>query len=233
MSRVAEFCLLVVAKAPVPGLAKTRLTPPATPQQAAAIAAASLVDTLTAVLRTPGAVPVVAMTGDLGLACDAARLRTMLSPVLVVEQRGDGFGDRLANAHADAATLCPGLPVLQIGMDTPQVTPALLADTAALLAERPTVLGPAEDGGWWALGLRDPLRARVLRDVPMSRDDTAALTLAALADGRGDTAIAPTLSDVDSMADALRVAALAPHGRFASAVAEVAGSLQPVAGVHR
>ena len=49
------------------------------------------------------------------------------------------------------------------------------------------MLGPAEDGGWWVLGLRDPLRARALRDVPMSRGDTAARTLAALARGAAPT----------------------------------------------
>jgi glycosyltransferase A (GT-A) superfamily protein (DUF2064 family) len=221
------FCLLVVAKAPVPGLAKTRLTPPATPRQAAAIAAASLVDTLTAVLGTPGAVPVVAMTGDLNLACDAADLRALLAPMRVVEQRGDDFGDRLANAHADAAALCPGLPVVQIGMDTPQVTPALLADTAALLADDDVVLGAAEDGGWWVLGLRDPLRADALRDVPMSRHDTATRTLAALGRDTNTATPAPTLSDVDDMADAVRVAAAVPSGRFAAAVHQVTRSFEP------
>jgi hypothetical protein len=217
------FCLLVVAKAPVPGLAKTRLTPPATPHQAATIAAASLVDTLDAVLHTPGAVPVVAMTGDLALACEAAGIRTLLADMRVIGQRGADFGDRLANAHADAAQACPGLPIVQIGMDTPQVTPELLAGTAALLDDGEVVLGPAEDGGWWALGLRDPLRAGALRDVPMSRDDTAERTLAAL---DGDARITTTLSDVDSMADALRVAEDIPHSRFAAAVAAVTRSLE-------
>ena len=62
------FVLLVVAKAPVPGLAKTRLCPPATPAQAAEIAAAALLDTLDAVYAVPGALPAVALTGDLGAA---------------------------------------------------------------------------------------------------------------------------------------------------------------------
>ena len=97
-----EFVLLVVAKAPVPGLAKTRLTPPATPHQAAEIAAAALLDSLDAVLATPGAVPVVAMTGDVAQAARTDELRARLDRVVVVEQRGARFADRLANAHADA-----------------------------------------------------------------------------------------------------------------------------------
>ncbi|MFI6026161.1 TIGR04282 family arsenosugar biosynthesis glycosyltransferase [Amycolatopsis magusensis] len=212
---MTAFALLVVAKAPVPGFAKTRLCPPATPEQAAAIAAASLLDTLDAVLATPGAVPVVAFTGALDQAANRTEITAALRHTTVFPQRGDGFGERLANAHADTAARCPGLPVLQIGMDTPQVTPDLLAATAARLDEREAVLGPADDGGWWALGLRDPLQAAVLVDVPMSRPDTGALTRKAL-DGL-TIGIASRLSDVDTMADAIAVVSRT-NGRFATAV---------------
>jgi glycosyltransferase A (GT-A) superfamily protein (DUF2064 family) len=216
---VKPFCLLVVAKAPVPGLAKTRLTPPATPDQAAAIASAALLDTLAAVRDTPGAVPVVAITGDLRRAYGASALRAALAPVIVLRQRGDDFADRLVNAHADAAARCPGLPIVQIGMDTPQVTPGLLAATAMALDEAEVVLGPAKDGGWWALGLRDPNRAAALREVPMSRGDTAARTLEALTRKGNSSKRAECLSDVDTMADALWVASGMSGSRFASAVA--------------
>jgi len=214
-----RFCLLVVAKAPVPGLAKTRLTPPATPVQAAGIAAASLLDTLAAVRDTPGALPVVAMTGDLNAACRADELRDVLASMTVIGQRGVDFADRLANAHADAARRRPGMPILQIGMDTPQVSPDLLHRTATQLTGAPVVLGPATDGGWWALGLRDPARASVLRWVPMSQSDTGARTLEALG---SDAVPAAVLSDVDTMADAVRVAGEIPDSRFAAAVASVA-----------
>ena len=66
-------------------------------------------------------------------------------------------------------------------MDTPQVTPELLgALRPARLTDADAVLGPAVDGGWWALGLRDRAHARVLASVPMSTPDTGRLTLAAL-----------------------------------------------------
>ncbi|MFD6066740.1 MULTISPECIES: TIGR04282 family arsenosugar biosynthesis glycosyltransferase [Amycolatopsis] len=211
------FCLLIVAKAPVPGFAKTRLCPPATPEQAAEIAAASLLDTLEAALMTPKARVVVAMTGELGEAVRGTEIASALRKTEVIPQRGEAFDTRLVNAHADAPR--PGESVLQIGMDTPQVTPALLADAA----DRPedSVLGLAEDGGWWALGLKDPLHAKVLAGVPMSRDDTGRQTLRALTDIGLRPGILPTLSDVDILPDAHRVAAAAPHGRFARAVAEV------------
>jgi rSAM/selenodomain-associated transferase 1 len=215
-----RFALLVVAKAPVPGFAKTRLCPPASPRQAAEIAAAALLDTLDAVTATPGAVPVVAMTGELAEAARSAELAGLLRPSTVLRQRGGDLAERLANAHADTAATLPGLPVLQIGMDTPQVTPDLLAAAATMLSEREAVLGPATDGGWWALGLRDPGAARLLAAVPMSQPHTGDRTLRALSEAGLRAATLPCLSDVDTMADAARVAGLA-GGRFAAAVSAV------------
>lgn len=216
----------MVAKAPVPGLAKTRLCPPASPTQAAEIAAAALLDTLTAVLDTPAAVPVVALTGDLDRACRASEIRRVLASTQVIQQRGGPFGDRLANAHADAAALYPGLPVLQIGMDTPQVTPELLARTGRR-TRSDAVLGPATDGGWWALGLRDPRWAHALRQVPMSQSDTATCTRIALAGLGIETETGAVLSDVDTMDDAVRVSEVVPESRFARAVAALGAGLTP------
>ncbi|MEU4246954.1 DUF2064 domain-containing protein [Amycolatopsis sp. NPDC026612] len=218
------FILLVVAKAPVPGLAKTRLCPPATPAEAAEIAAAALLDTLDAVCAVPGAEPVVAMTGDLGAAARPVEISMALRHVTTIPQRGYDFGARLANAHADAAEVHAGLPILQIGMDTPQVTPELLAAAAAPVRHgHDAVLGPAVDGGWWALGLAEPRHAQVLAGVPMSRDDTGERTLRALTACGLRPRPAGRLSDVDTMADARSVAAACPDGRFARAVAAVGG----------
>jgi hypothetical protein len=221
----ARFALLVVAKAPVPGFAKTRLCPPATPAQAAEIAAAALLDTLDAVCAVPGAAPVVAMTGDLGAATRGAEIGLALRRVTVIPQRGWDFGARLANAHADTASVHAGLPVLQIGMDTPQVTPESLAAAVAPVLHdgQDCVLGPAVDGGWWALALAEPRHAQVLAGVPMSRDDTGERTLRALAACGLRPRRAAELSDVDTMADARAVAAACPDGRFARAVAAVRG----------
>lgn len=214
-------CVLIVAKAPVPGQAKTRLCPPVTARQAADIAAASLLDTITTVLRTPATVPVVALTGELNDASLADELRAALGRVDVIPQRGNGFAERLAHAHLDTAHRHPGLPVFQIGMDTPQLTPAMVVEAMAALRDADAVLGPAHDGGWWALGLREPRHAAALRDVPMSRCDTGALTNEALAGRELRVTPLPVLSDVDEMVDAREVAHLVPDSRFARAVAEV------------
>jgi rSAM/selenodomain-associated transferase 1 len=215
------LALLVVAKAPEPGRVKTRLCPPLTPDQAADLAAAALLDTLAAVAAVPGGRVVVALTGDLSRAARAAAVRRALRGVPTPAQRGRDLGHRIAAAHRDAAALLPGRPVLQLGMDTPQVDPALLAEAAApLRSERvDAVVGPAADGGWWVLGLRDPRMAAVIADVPTSRSDTGERTVAALRAAGLRVGLSSQLSDVDTIADAVAVSAVAPRTRFAAAVA--------------
>jgi uncharacterized protein len=198
--------LLVIAKAPVPGRVKTRLCPPCTPGQAAAVAEAALVDTLAAGWTMPAVRRTLVLSG--------------MYPVPMgwrsVRQRGTGLGDRLANAFAD--TVVSGVASVLIGMDTPQVDAARLAAVVSALDRADAVLAPAEDGGWWALALRDPAHASALRVVAMSRPDTGALTAAALAGLGLDVARGPTLRDVDSAADAWAVARQVPDGRFSRAV---------------
>lgn len=205
--------LLVVAKAPEPGRAKTRLAATVGDRVAADIAAAALLDTLDAVAAAPVVARVVALTGDLDAAARAAELRQRLEAFAVIPQRGNDFADRLANAHADSAD---GYPVLQIGMDTPQVTAGLLADCAGRLLDAPAILGLAVDGGWWVLGVGAPTMAECLRGVPMSQPDTGELTLRALRDNGIRVAEVQRLADVDVVDDIAVVRdACGPASRFA------------------
>lgn len=195
--------VLVLAKAPAAGRVKTRLSPPCTPQQAADIAAAALADTIDVAVRTDAVVLAV----DGAMPCPAG--------VVMIPQRGVGLGARIAAAFADAGVG----PVLLIGMDTPQVTPALLGSClSALDGSVDAVLGPAKDGGWWTLGLHDPRHAQLLQDVPMSTPRTGQYTLTALERAGLRVGRLPTLRDVDRWTDAVAVAGLAPWGRFATAV---------------
>jgi glycosyltransferase A (GT-A) superfamily protein (DUF2064 family) len=213
--------VIVLAKAPEPGRVKTRLCPPATPAEAADLAAASLLDTIDAVAGVPGADPVVVLTGRLAGAVRSAELTSALRGCRVLPQRGDGLGARIAAAHADTSALFPGRPMLLVGMDTPQADPALLGACLDRLRAPGTdaVLGPAADGGWWILGLNDPLAARLVTDVPTSRDDTGERTLRALRNAGLRVGLLPELTDVDTAADAVTVAAAAPDRRFAAALA--------------
>jgi glycosyltransferase A (GT-A) superfamily protein (DUF2064 family) len=206
--------LLVIAKEPVPGRVKTRLCPPCTYGQAAAVAEAALQDTLDVATRSGASGRTLVLSG------------TYRPPAgwSVLAQRGDGLGERLANAFLDALASETGAsddvrPGLLIGMDTPQVTPELLAALGRSLDRADAVLGLALDGGWWALGLRDPRAARVLATVPMSTPDTGRLTIEALCRSGLRIVRGPTLRDVDTADDAHQVARTHPGGRFAAAVA--------------
>ncbi|MGH3789047.1 MAG: TIGR04282 family arsenosugar biosynthesis glycosyltransferase [Pseudonocardiaceae bacterium] len=213
--------LLVLAKAPVPGQVKTRLCPPASLDQAARIAAAAFLDTLDAVLAVPQVTPVVALTGDLAKAVDTETLTERLRATTVLPQRGPTLGRRIAASITDAAAVVGDRPVLQIGMDTPQVDATLLSRCLDLL-DRDGVdaaLGRATDGGWWSLGVRRPVLADLIADIPTSRPDTGARTLAALRAAGVQVVQLPELSDVDTWADAAAVSAGVPGGRFAAAVA--------------
>jgi rSAM/selenodomain-associated transferase 1 len=200
--------LLVIAKAPVPGRVKTRLTPPCTPVDAAALAAAALADTLVAVARSQAARRrVLVLDGEPG---------PWVPPgVEVLPQRGDGLAARLVAAFCDVDG-----PAFLVGMDTPQVTPALLDAGVRALHHADAAFGPALDGGYWGIGLRRPAPA-VFRDVPMSAPTTGAIQRARLAELGLDTALLPPLQDVDTIADAQRVAAAVPESRFARALERV------------
>lgn len=194
--------LLVIAKAPVAGRVKTRLCPPCTPAQAAALAGAALADTLAAAARARRA-------GRRVLVLDGEPGPWIPRGFDVLPQRGEGLAARLAAAFCDV-----GGPAFLIGMDTPQVTPALLDGGLAALDRADAAFGAAVDGGYWGIGLRRPDPA-VFHGVPMSERTTAAVQRTRLAALNLDTAILPPLVDVDTIADARVVATEAPGSRFA------------------
>jgi len=206
--RLLAVQIVVIAKEPVPGRVKTRLTPPFTPGEAAALAEAALTDTLAAVAQTTVARRVLALAGTPG--------RWLPRGFDVIGQRGAGLDERIAWALVDTKVTMP-LPVVLIGMDTPQVTPGLLAAATEPLVSRTAdaTFGLAEDGGFWLLGLREVDPALIL-GVPMSRPDTGARQLARLEQAGLRITMLPELTDIDTIREAERVAAATPGSRFAA-----------------
>ena len=200
--------LLVIAKAPVPGRVKTRLSPPCTPEEAAELAGAALADTLAAAAEAR-------LPGRRVLVLDGAPGSWVPDGFEVIPQRGDGLAERLAAAFEDA-----GGPAFLVGMDTPQLTPALLDAGLEALDGADAVFGAAHDGGYWGIGLRRPDRA-VFRGVPMSDAQTGLAQRVRLAELDLRTTILPPLLDVDTIADARAVAAAAPGTRFAAVLDEL------------
>jgi rSAM/selenodomain-associated transferase 1 len=213
--------LIVLAKAPVPGKVKTRLTPPFTPYEAAMLAEAALADTLEAGASASFTRHVLALADQ--WATPGALRAELPGRYEVVPQRGDGLDERIAAAFDDVYAK-RSAPVVLIGMDTPQVTPRLLESVTRPLArgDADAVFGPARDGGFWLLGLRRPDPGLIL-GVPMSQTHTGRGQLSRLLRASLRVRLAPELIDVDTAADAHEVAQAAPDSRFAATLLGLPG----------
>jgi uncharacterized protein len=201
--------LLVIAKEPVPGRVKTRLSPPYTPVQAARLAEAALQDTLETVAALPARRRVLVLAGEPGAWLPEG------GGFEVVPQAAGGLDERIAAAFA----ACDG-PALLVGMDTPQLSAGLLAP---VLADDgwdgcDAWFGPAADGGFWALGLAAP-DPRLVRGVPMSTDTTGAEQRLRLTAAGLSVRDLPVLRDVDTAEDAARIALTCAQGHFTAAFA--------------
>lgn len=207
----------VIAKAPVPGQVKTRLSPPCTAEQAAEVAAAALADTLTAVdevARLTGARRVLLLDGD--------PQNWMPTAFDVVAQRGTGLEERLCNGFLD---LGPGVI---IGMETPQVA-AGLADATAAARRGIDSIGLATDGGYWMIGLcaaSVAIAHELFDGMPMSSTHTGLAQLRRLhAHGR-QVRLLPMARDLDTFDDLQAVAASGRAGSLATVAARVLADIR-------
>lgn len=198
--------LVLIAKETLPGKVKTRLHPPLSLEQAAELAAAAIQDTLSAAAAIPATRRILLFDGNL--------LPPGSEEYDVMTQVPGGLDVRLGAMFDE----CEG-PTALIGMDTPQLTPELLAPMFdEWPAEVDAWFGPATDGGFWALALARP-DGDLLRGVPMSRGDTGSIQLQRLERAGLRVAMLPALTDVDTIENAREVAGSAPHGRFATTLA--------------
>lgn len=204
--------VIVMAKSPQPGRVKTRLCPPCSPHDAAEIATAALAATLQAVAGTRSARRVIALEGP----AEDWFPRSFD----IVEQRGTGLAQRLAAAFEDV-----GGPAIAIGMDSPQISPALIELALESLGGADAALGPTSDGGYWGIALRRP-DSKVFDGVPMSEPTTYGAQRRRLQALGLSCRELPGLHDVDHFADALQVAELIPGTEFAAVVRAVSLRLE-------
>jgi rSAM/selenodomain-associated transferase 2/rSAM/selenodomain-associated transferase 1 len=200
---VTDATLCIFAKPPVAGSAKTRLAAELGAERAAALARAFLVDTCGTARARPWARPILATTGELEPA-----LRAELA--LPVWQQGDGdLGARMEHVLVRALTETP--IAIAVGADSPGLPPRLLDAAWAALATADAVIGPADDGGFYLLGLRR-CPAGLLADLPWSAPDTRACTVDRLrAHGMIVRELAPWF-DVDRAEDLTRLHRLLDTG---------------------
>ena len=173
----AGCALAVMAKAPRPGKVKTRLSPPLTPEQAAALNICFIRDTtenLQQVTEASNSIGIIAYT-PVG---DESAFDNLLPPSFqLIGQRGDSFGDRLLYVCEDLFA-CGFSSVCLIDSDSPTMPHAALLHAVALL-ERPgdrVVLGGSDDGGYYLIGLKQVHR-RLFEQIDWSTERVLAQTL--------------------------------------------------------
>lgn len=200
--------LMIIAKTPEPGRVKTRLSPPLTPDGACEVAWACLLDTLAVAANVPAQRHVLVLDGTPG---------PWIPPGFdVIAQRGDGLAGRLAAAFQDVFSSGSTFGLV-IAMDTPQLETSVLHEALDTLARRGVaVLGPAADGGFWAIGLQDDLDpVSVFADIPMSTPQTGAFQERRLRTLGCALSLLPVLRDIDDVADLVAVSTLVPQRRIA------------------
>lgn len=192
-----DSALIIFAKAPIPGQVKTRLCPPLSPDEAASLHGSIVLDMLE---RSRGL-----SSMDRFVACFPSPAHVFFKileerhGVRLLAQTGDDLGARMANALADV--FAQGYRrVLVIGTDLPTLPGSVFGEALALLDIHDVVLGPAQDGGYYLIGLRKPA-PELFADIPWSTDRVLALTQTKAAAAGLKTALLPVRRDIDTLDD--------------------------------
>lgn len=196
-----DCAVLVMAKAPVAGLAKTRLIPALGAEGAAALAARMLRHTLDQALAC-GLGPVTLCAAPSASHLAFAEFAHQARLTIVDQGEGD-LGARMQRAFDRALTTHAG--ALLIGTDAPALDAAVLRAAHAALNDHDAVIGPAHDGGYVLIGLRRAA-PRLFSDMPWSTPQVLSRTRERLRDAGLRWAELPTLHDIDEPADLVQLA---------------------------
>ena len=212
-----QDALVICAKAPIPGQVKTRLCPPLTPDEAATVHGSFVIDTLE---RSRTAVAKYRLPVDRYLACAPSctlaffKIMEERQAVRLLEQEGPDLGARM---HRIFETLFSRSyrRVVIIGTDVPSLPLERYQHAFDLLNRFDLALGPALDGGYYVIGLKQPAPA-LFENMPWSTDRVLALTkekAASLGLSIGELAAwrdIDTIDDLNQLIDASRLDARKP-----------------------
>ena len=197
--------LAVMTKAPQAGKVKTRLVPPLTPDEAAALNICFLRDTTAAIAATQAA------GGACGVVCytpvgsEEAYQGILPDEFVLVPQRGTTFGERLSCATEDILKVGFG-SVCLIDSDSPTLPSEAYAQAVDALAKPGDriVLGPSDDGGYYLIGLKKAHR-RVFQNVDWSTECVFEQTVQRAREKNLEVHLLPLWYDVDDRATLRRL----------------------------
>lgn len=207
--------LAIFAKTPLPGRVKTRLSPPLSPRQGADLYRCMLLDTIE---RTAG------LQVDTVLFHEGSEhfFREAAPGATLVHQRSGGLGLRLEHAFDTLAEMGYG-PRLVIGTDAPDLPLGFVAEAFQALEQgHDAVFGPAEDGGYYLVGVKGHYGA-LFTDIPWSTAQVLQASLVQAAASGLSAALLPPWYDLDSYRDLFRPGLLDPASGAARTRAFIAG----------
>jgi uncharacterized protein len=200
--RSTPAALVIFAKAPIPGQVKTRLCPPLTPDEAATLYGSFVLDMLE---RSKTAVARLKLPIDRYLACMPSstlvffKIMEERQSVNLVDQVGDDLGTRMQ--HTFETMFMKGYQrVFIVGTDVPSLPLDHYAQALALLTKNDLVLGPALDGGYYLIGLKQMV-PDLFVGIPWSTDRVLAMTQEKATILGLKTALLPPWRDVDTIED--------------------------------
>ncbi len=206
MPATPDTALVIMARAPRLGEVKTRLAASLGPTTTLRLYRAFLTDLALRFAEMDRCALHWACTPSAGeFAAELAQLVPGTSPGTCFSQHGLNFAERLHQVFRETATRAFARTIV-ISSDSPQVSLELIEQARQALDEYDVVLGPAEDGGYYLIAMREPYD--LFTDIPMSTDQVLRLTLAKAAALSLSVHLLDTLFDVDEQSDFLRLAEL-------------------------
>ena len=202
-SRLAPHTALVIfAKAPIPGEVKTRLCPPLTPDEAATLHGSFVLDMLE---RSKLAVAKLQLPFHRYLACSPSselvffKIMEERQNVHLLDQVGEDLGQRMHRTSIDL--FAKGYKqVIIVGTDVPTLPLSVYQEAGTMLGRSDVVLGPALDGGYYLIGLKQPAE-QLFTGVPWSTDQVLAVTQQKAKTLGLSVGLTTAWRDVDTIAD--------------------------------
>jgi rSAM/selenodomain-associated transferase 1 len=186
-----------MTKAPHPGRVKTRLTPPLSPDEAAGLNMCFLRDTAAAIARSSDGKRALGVGVYTPVGAEAAYEGILPLSFVLIAQRGETFGERLAAATEDLLSVGFNSLCL-IDSDSPTVPETIFSEAVAVLSRDAdtVVIGPSDDGGYYLIGMKK-VHPRLFEKIEWSSERVLEHTVAAAAELNVPVHLLPPWYDVD------------------------------------
>lgn len=202
--------LAVMLRPPAPGEVKTRLVPPLTPDEAAGLYRAFIVDTFSSLagLENIDIHAFIAPHSRYPFSVDEAEIHSYIPEgIPVTMQKGRDLGERICNVFQALLTGEGYAKVAVIGSDSPDIPIEYIDEAYGFLDELSggIVLGPADDGGYYLIAM-DTLRKALFREIPWSTDHVLEVTMERSLESDVPFKLLSKWYDIDKPEDILKLA---------------------------